>query len=64
MMFNSFSASFPSRNTHPIRNLVTLLSMSHRFGYFCNLLLRFTLCVKYIPLAIPNVYSSSAVICF
>ena len=35
-MFDSFSASFPSRNTHPIRNLVTLLSMSHRFGYFCN----------------------------
>ena len=25
-MFDSFSASFPSRNTHPIRNLVTLLS--------------------------------------
>ena len=36
MMFDSFSASFPSRNTHPIRNLVNLLSMSHRFGYFCN----------------------------
>ena len=35
-MFDSFSASFPSRNTHPIRNLVNLLSMSHRFGYFCN----------------------------
>ena len=29
MMFDSFSAPFPTWNTHPIRNLVTLLSNAH-----------------------------------
>ena len=42
MMFDSFSAPFPTWNTHPIRNLVTLLSNVHRHRLLLQRLLVIT----------------------